>query len=91
MRRTNNYVEGVRIINKYVYGANRREVAQRLADVQRNVASGAAVLDARVTLAQFLESWISSPPARSAPAPISGTQTWAWCHTIPALGRKRPS
>ncbi len=68
-----------------------REVAQRLADVQRKVASGATMLDARVTLAQFLESWISSLPGTVSTCTHLGYADLARCHIIPALGRKRPS
>lgn len=44
---------------KYVYGRTRREVATRLAAIQRDLEAGVAPSNDRETVARFLERWLS--------------------------------
>lgn len=72
---------------KYLYGKTRREVAQALARLQRDVQDGLPVADGRQTLTTWLESWLDmiTPPAVA-------ENTWrrydeyVHHHLIPGLG-----
>ncbi len=51
---------------KYVYGRTRAEVVERLRAVQHTKDEGLPVIDERVTLARFLQTWLDQVVNRSA-------------------------
>lgn len=53
---------------KTIYGRTRREVSQRLQQIQRDVAGGKSIDPSKQTVAQLLAAWLETkrPPARAA-------------------------
>ncbi len=43
---------------KWIYGKTRRDVAQRLTKIQRDVAEGRPVMNERLTVAEYMNRWL---------------------------------
>jgi integrase len=74
---------------KYVYGRTRAEVVERLRAVQHTRDEGLPVIDERVTLARFLQTWLDQVVR-----PQRGYATWQGYevnvrrHIVPVLGKR---
>ena len=81
-------VEGGR--RRYVYGKTRAEAATKLRDAQQARANGLPMPDGRVTVGEFLRTWLSDiASARVRPRTWRGYEQIARLHLAPALGRVR--
>jgi integrase len=75
---------------KVVYAKTRKEVAQKLVQVQRAVADGQPVEKERLTVRQWLETWLNeSVTNRVRPKTLHRYQEIANIHLIPRLGHIR--
>ena len=74
---------------KYVYGRARAEVAEKLRAAQQTVGEGLPVIDERVTVAKFLQSWLDQvvKPARGY-ATWQGYEVNVRRHIVPVLGNR---
>ena len=73
---------------KWVYGRTRREVAERLARVQRDIADGRPVANDRLTTGEYLQRWLDDV-ARDRVRPLTwrGYEQLIRVHLVPTLGR----
>ena len=87
------YVEtqqGRRRRYRMVYGNTRKEVAERLTALLREQQTGTLTKDPRLTVGEFLASWLADKTARGLrPATVRGYRTWVFQHLIPTLGKIR--
>ncbi len=74
---------------KTVYGATRKEVAAKLAELQGRVARGAPVVNERTMLAPFLDEWLAMVKSNREHATWAGYEQRVRLHIVPTLG-KRP-
>jgi integrase len=75
---------------KVVYAKNRKEVAQKLAQVQRAVADGQPVGKERITVRQWLETWLNENATnRVRPKTLHRYKEIVNLHLIPRLGHIR--
>jgi integrase len=75
---------------KVVYAKTRKEVAQKLAQVQRAVADGQPVGKERITVRQWLETWLNENAAnRVRPKTLHRYKEIVNLHLIPRLGHIR--
>ena len=75
---------------RYVYGKTRAEVATKLRNVQQAQANGLPMADGRVTVGEFLRTWLSDiVSARVRPRTWRGYEQIVRLHLAPALGRVR--
>jgi integrase len=74
---------------KYVYGRTKAEVADRLRAVQHGIDEGLPVIDERVTVAKFLQTWLDQvvKPARGH-ATWQGYEVNVRRHIIPLIGNR---
>jgi integrase len=73
---------------KYLYGETRREVVEKLKATQFAQASGANLAAERLTVAQFLERWLTDIVShRNKPRTVDGYTQIVRQHLIPHLGR----
>lgn len=82
--------EGGRRRRKYVYGATRAEVAQKLQQAQRTVADGGILGADRQTVARLLETWLAESAANKVRArTLQRYAEIVRLHLVPALGHIR--
>ncbi|HVC77484.1 MAG TPA: site-specific integrase [Candidatus Micrarchaeaceae archaeon] len=67
---------------KWIYGKTRREVADRLTKIQRDVAEGRPVINERLSVAEYLNRWLNEVAKHR-------TRPMTWLHILPSLGRVR--
>ena len=73
---------------KWIYGKTRREVADRLTKIQRDVAEGRSVVNERLTVAQYLNRWLYEvAKQRTRPMTWRGYEHLVRLHILPTLGR----
>ncbi len=73
---------------KWIYGKTRREVADRLTKVQRDIAEGRSVVNERLTVAQYLNRWLYEvAKQRTRPMTWRGYEHLVRLHILPTLGR----
>jgi integrase len=75
---------------KWIYGKTRREVADRLSKIQRDVAEGRPVINERLTVAEYLNRWLNEVAKhRTRPMTWRGYEHLVRLHILPSLGRVR--
>lgn len=74
---------------KYVYGRTRAEVAEKLQALKRSLGDGLPVVDERVTVARFLQTWLDEvvKPARGY-ATWQGYEVNVRRHIVPVIGKR---
>ncbi|NTU84406.1 MAG: site-specific integrase [Chloroflexales bacterium] len=73
---------------KYIYGATRREVVEKLKAAQAAQATGANLAIERITVAQFLDRWIADVVSRrNKPRTVDGYKQIIKDHLKPHVGR----
>lgn len=73
---------------KYIYGATRKEVVEKLKAAQLAQASGANLAVERITVGQFLDRWIADVVTRrNKPRTVDGYKQIIKDHLKPHLGR----
>jgi integrase len=73
---------------KYIYGATRKEVVEKLKAAQAAQTSGANLAVERITVAQFLDRWIADVVSkRNKPRTVDGYKQIIRDHLKPHLGR----
>ncbi len=81
------YKAGKRV-RKYIYGTTRREVAKRLAVVQRELQAGVAPASDRETVARFLDHWLAETVRTTLwPRTFRGYSDIVRLHLVPEIGR----
>jgi hypothetical protein len=83
--------EGGKRRRKSLYGATRREVANKLADALRAHRDGHALPNERMTFAAFLDSWLIAVRPTIQPATWQRYEQYARLHAVPMLGKSRLS
>jgi integrase len=83
--------EGGKRRRKSLYGATRREVANKLADALRAHRDGHTLPNERMTFAGFLDSWLIAVRPTIQPATWQRYEQYARLHSIPMLGKRRLS
>ncbi len=79
--------EGGRRRRKAVYGRTRREVAEKLTRVLRDVQQGATLPDERQTVSQFLTRWLDDKRTRLRPRAWATYEQAVRLHLVPGLGK----
>jgi integrase len=74
---------------KYVYGTTRAEVAAKLAKVRSDQQSGRLVEDERITVQQFLETWLQTVKPSVADSTWTRYEGLLRLHAVPFIGRLR--
>ncbi len=75
---------------KWIYGKTRREVAQRLTKIQRDVAEGRPVMNERLTVGEYMNRWLYEVARqRTRPMTWRGYEHLVRLHILPTLGRVR--
>jgi integrase len=75
---------------KWIYGKTRREVADRLSKIQREVAEGRPVISDRLSVAEYLNRWLYEvAKQRTRPMTWRGYEHLVRLHILPSLGRVR--
>ena len=74
---------------KYVYGRTRREVAQKLRDVQRAHQEGDVLADERTTVERYLTDWLAVVKPSLRWRTWERYEQYARLHAIPVIGRVR--
>jgi integrase len=75
---------------KWIYGKTRREVADRLSKVQRDVAEGRPVINERLSVAEYLNRWLYEvAKQRTRPMTWRGYEHLVRLHILPSIGRVR--
>ncbi len=70
------------------YGSTRLDAAQKLLKAQRTIADGLPLAGERLTVGQFLETWLKdSAASRVRPLTFRRYQQIARLHVVPAIGR----
>jgi integrase len=73
---------------KWIYGKTRRDVADRLTKVQREIAEGRPVVNERLTVAEYMNRWLYEvAKQRTRPMTWRGYEQLVRMHILPALGR----
>lgn len=80
------FVDGKRR-RKAIYGRTRREVADKLPKVLRDVQQGAALPDERQTVGQFLERWLEHKRTRLRPRAWLTYEQAIRLHLVPGIGK----
>jgi integrase len=70
-----------------VYGRTRREVADKLTRVLRDVQQGAALPDERQTVSQFLSRWLDEKRTRLRPRAWTTYEQAVRLHLVPGVGK----
>jgi integrase len=73
---------------KTVYGRTRKEVAEKLTEIQARLAKGRAPVDGRTLLASFLEEWLAMVKTNREHATWSGYEQRVRLHITPVLGSR---
>lgn len=84
-------VQDGRRVRKYLYARTRAEVTQKLRDAQAVIHAGLPVPDERLTVAAYLEHWLTDVLPESVGS-VNTLDNYAWAvrkHLVPALGHKR--
>lgn len=76
-------------VRKYVYGATEKEVMSKLKATHRVVDSGRPLPDARVTVEQFIETWLIGVAPSLRPGSVRRYKQVLQDHVGPELGKKR--
>jgi integrase len=75
---------------KWIYGKTRREVADRLSKIQRDLAEGRPVINERLSVAEYLNRWLNEVAKhRTRPMTWRGYEHLVRLHILPSLGRVR--
>lgn len=74
---------------KSVYGKTRREVAEKLARIQKDKREGFPLGDDRQDMAQFLTNWLTGAKPTIGPATWMRYEQYVRCHALPAIGSVR--
>lgn len=75
---------------KWIYGATRSEVADKLAELAQRIQTGAVIPTRSPTLAEYLDRWmaeVAEPKLR--PATVAKYRTAVELYLKPGLGRQR--
>ncbi len=72
---------------KSFYGRTRQAVQRKLAQAQRDVASGLPIVGDRQTMEQYLRSWLETAKHHLKPSGYRRYDTNLKCHILPALGK----
>lgn len=76
---------------RYVSGTSRAEVAKRLKAAVRRADDGLPAGDERITVAEFLNRWLTAvAPSRSTAKTVATQESYRWAidlHLIPSLGK----
>lgn len=77
-----------RRVRKKVTGSTKVEVLQKLRDLRSELSTGGAVPDDRLTVAAFLDRWVStSLPGQVSDRTLDSYADTVRLHLIPAIGR----
>src|ERR1700676_357357 len=79
--------ETSRASRKAVCGRTRREVADKLTRVLRNVQQGATLPDERQTVSQFLTRWLDEKRTRLRPRAWTTYEQAVRLHLVPGIGK----
>jgi integrase len=79
--------EGGKRRRKAVYGRTRRQVADKLTKVLRDVQQGAALPDERQTVSQFLTRWLDEKRTRLRPRAWATYEQAVRLHLAPGIGK----
>jgi len=74
---------------KYVYGTTRAEVAAKLAKVRSDQEAGQLVEDERITVQQFLDTWLETVRPSVTDSTWTRYETLLRLHAVPFIGRLR--
>lgn len=72
---------------RYVYGATRKAVQDKLTDARKDRRDGLPVVDARLTVEQYLTSWLEQERHRLRPSTWVSYEGHVRLHLIPRLGK----
>lgn len=79
-----------RRIRKFVYAATRRECVEKLAQLQRRVDSGQAAPNNRLTVGEYLTTWLEfTLPGTVRPSTEASYRDLVSRHIIPSIGKIR--
>lgn len=73
---------------KFLYGATRREVAEKLAAATRAHQEGRLLPDERTTFASFIETWLAAVRPTLRPSTWQRYEQYARLHSVPMLGHR---
>ena len=80
--------QGAKRLRKYIYGATRREVQEKLASVQGTVQKGLPLPPERLTVGRYLEQWLEgSARQRLRPNTFASYADTVRRHLVPEMGR----
>jgi integrase len=74
---------------KYVYGATRAEVAAKLAKVRSDQQTGQLIEDERITVQQFLDTWLQTIRPSVADSTWTRYEGLLRLHAVPSIGKLR--
>jgi integrase len=74
---------------KYVYGGTRKEAFEKLRQARRAHEEGTLVLNARVTVGEFLDSWLQAVQPTVRPSTWRRYEQYVRVHAKPGIGRVR--
>jgi integrase len=74
---------------KYVYGVTRAEVAAKLAKVRSDQQSGQVVADERITVQQFVDTWLETVKPSVTESTWTRYEALLRLHALPCIGRLR--
>jgi integrase len=75
---------------KWIYGKTRRDVADRLTKIQRDIAEGRPVINERLTVAEYMNRWLYEvAKQRTRPMTWRGYEHLVRLHILPTIGRVR--
>ncbi len=74
---------------KWIYGKTRRQVADRLTNVQRDIAEGRPVINERLTVAEYMNRWLTADEARRLLDTARGDRLEALYSVALALGLRQ--
>ena len=73
---------------KWIYGKTRREVADRLTKIQRDIAEGRSVVNEHLTVAEYMNHWLYEvAKQRTRAMTWRGYEHLVRLHILPTLGR----
>src|SRR6266496_1821365 len=78
-----------RVEPKYLYGRTRAEVADKLAKAHSDHQAGQLIADERVTVQQFLDTWLETVRPSVVPSTWTRYETLLRLHAVPSFGKLR--
>ena len=76
---------------RYVYGATREKVAERLLELQMAVKSGTLTSTSRITVAEWAHQWLEEKKTSCRPTTWQGYRVAMTKHILPSIGHVRLS